>query len=71
MQYDNIMNLEFYVFQNILEHYGKILEERKKAEEEEMKKQGYDPKKFTPDQMRQSAQKNMPKMPTVQMPKMQ
>lgn len=71
MQYDIIMNLDFYVFQNILEHYSKILEDRKKAEEEEMRKQGYDPKKYDPDRMMHNAQKSMPKMPTIQMPKIQ
>ena len=69
MQYDIIMNLDFYVFQNILEHYSKILEERKQAEEDEMKRQGYDPKKYDPDRLMHNTQKNMPKMPTIQMPK--
>ena len=32
------MSLNFYDFQNILESYTRILEERKKAEEEESKK---------------------------------
>ena len=69
MSYDTIMGLQFYVFQNILEHYSNILEERKNAEEEEMKKQGYDESKYTPENMMHQAQKNMPKMPTIQMPK--
>lgn len=69
MSYDTIMNLDFYIFQNILEHYSQILEERKKAEEEEMKKHGYDEKKYNPDNMMHQAQKNMPKMPQIQMPK--
>ena len=68
MQYDTIMSLDFYVFQNILEHYANILEERRKAEEEEMKKHGYDEKKYTPDGMMKQAQKSMPKMPSFQMP---
>ena len=69
MQWNIIMNLAFYDFQNILEHYSQILEERKQAEEEEMKKQGYDPKKYDPDRLMRNNQKNMPKMPTIQMPK--
>ena len=69
MQYDTIMDLDFYIFENILSHYSNILEERKKAEEEEAKKQGYDEKKYNPDNMMHQAQKSMPKMPTVQMPK--
>jgi len=69
MQYDTIMRLDFYVFQNILEHYSNILEERKKAEDEEMKEQGYDEKKYSPDKMMSQAKKNMPKMPNFQMPK--
>ena len=69
MQYDTIMNLDFYIFQNILEHYTNILEERKKAEEEEMKKHGYNEKNYNPDHMMQQAQKSMPKMPEIKMPK--
>ena len=72
MSYDTIMNLQFYVFQNILEHYSNILEDRRKAEEEEMKKHGYDEKNMNPQNMMQQAQKSMPtmpKMPTIQMPK--
>ena len=68
MQYDTIMNLDFYIFENILEHYASILEERRKAEEEEMKKQGYDEKKYNPNAMMQQAQRSVPKAPTIQMP---
>ena len=69
MSYDTIMNLQFYIFENILNHYSAILEERKKAEKEEMKSQGYDEKNYSPDSMMRQAQKNMPKIPTIQMPK--
>ena len=69
MSYDTIMHLQFYIFENILNHYSAILEERKKAEKEEMKSQGYDEKNYSPDSMMRQAQKNMPKMPTIQMPK--
>ena len=70
MQWDTIMNLNFYDFQNILESYTRILEERKKAEEEESKKGGYDEKKYNSDNMMNKVQKSMPKMPTIQMPKL-
>jgi len=70
MSYDTIMNLQFYIFENILKHYSDILEERKKAEDEEARKQGYDEKKYNPDNMMHQAQKNMPKMPNIQMPKL-
>ena len=70
MSYDTIMNLDFYIFENILDHYTKILEDRKKEEEEEMKKHGYDENK-SPEQMMKQAQKNMPtpKLPSISMPK--
>ena len=69
MSYDTIMNLDFYIFENILEHYSNILEERKKAEDEEMKKHGYDEKQMSPRNMMNQAQRNMPKAPTFQIPK--
>ena len=37
MSYDTIMNLEYYIFENLLERYSKILDERKK-EKESLKK---------------------------------
>ena len=70
MQYDTIMNLDFYIFENILEHYMAILEERKKAEEEEEKKHGIDEKKYTPQNMMSQAQKSMPKIPSLTIPKL-
>ena len=69
MSYDTIMNLQFYIFENILNHYSAILEERKKAEKEEMKSQGYDEKNYSPDSMMRQAQRNMPKIPNLQIPK--
>ena len=68
--YDTIMNLQFYIFENLLNHYSAILEERKKAEKEEMKNQGYDEKNYSPDSMMHQAQRNMPKMPNIQIPKL-
>ena len=70
MSYDTIMNLQFYIFENILNHYSAILEERKKAEKEEMKSQGYDEKNYSPDSMMRQAQHSMPKMPNIQIPKL-
>ena len=71
MQYDTIMNLQFYIFENILQHYSDILEERKKAEKEEMKEQGFDEKNYNPTNVMKQAQKSMPKMPTITIPKFQ
>ena len=70
MQWDVIMSLNFYDFQNILESYTRILEERKKAEEEESKKGCYAEKTCDPGNMMYQVQKSMPKMPTLQMPKL-
>ena len=70
MSYDTIMNLQFYIFENILNHYSAILEERKKAEKEEMKSQGYDEKNYSPDSMMRQAQHSMRKMPNIQIPKL-
>lgn len=67
MSYDTIMNLDFYIFENILDHYTKILEERKKQEDEEMKKQE---DKYSPDNMMKSQQRNMPAMPKLPMVKL-
>ena len=70
MSYDTIMGLQFYIFENILQHYADILEERKKSEKEEMKEQGFDDKKYTPESMMRQAQRNMPKMPEIKIPKL-
>lgn len=69
MQWDIIMSMQFYDFQNILNSYANILEERQKEEEDEMKKQGYDQSSMTPDNMMKQAQKSMPKMPNINIPK--
>lgn len=69
MQYDTIMNLDFYIFENILDHYTAILEERKKTEDEEQKKYEANEKKYNPNNLMSQAQKNMPKIPTITMPK--
>lgn len=69
MQWDVIMGLNFYDFQNILDSYTRILEQRKEEEEAEMKKQGYDEKNMNPQNLMSQAQKNMPKPPVIQTPK--
>ncbi len=69
MQWDVIMSLNFYDFQNILDSYTRILEQRKEEEEAEMKKQGYDEKNMNPQNLISQAKKNIPKMPTINTPK--
>lgn len=67
MQYDTIMGMLFYEFQNVLETYSVILEERRKEEEKEYEENGIDYSKYNPDKMMRNAQNYMPKIP--QMPK--
>ena len=70
MQYDTIMGMLFYEFQNILETYSQILEERKEEEEKQAEENGYDPSKYNPDRMMRNAQGYMSKMPSMgSMPK--
>ena len=73
MKYDTIMGMLFYEFQNVLESYSQILEERKEAEEKENVENGLDPSDYTPDKMMRNAQSYMSKSPTMsgmpQMPK--
>ena len=68
MQYDTIMGMLFYEFQNVLETYSVILEERRKEEEKEYEENRIDTSKYTPDSMMRSAQSYMSKSP--QMPSM-
>lgn len=70
MQWDVIMNLYFYDFQNILQSYAKILEDRRKEEEDDMKKQGYDENRYSPDNMMRQTQKSISKMPNISIPKL-
>lgn len=65
MQYDTIMGMLFYEFQNVLETYSKILEERREEEEKESAENGLDTSKYTPDRMMRTAQNYMPKMPNI------
>ena len=73
MQYDTIMGMLFYEFQNVLETYSQILEERREEEEKETAENGLDPDDYTPDKMMRNAQSYMSKSPTMsgmpQMPK--
>ena len=65
MQYDTIMGMLFYEFQNVLETYSSILEERKEEEEKEYAENGMDTSKYSPDKMMKHAQNYMPKMPSM------
>lgn len=69
MDFQTIMGLQNYVFESILQRYSAILDERKKQEEKEAKEQGYDSTKYNPDSMMRQAQKGMPKLPEIKIPK--
>ena len=70
MQYDTIMGMLFYEFQNVLETYSKILEERREEEEKENAENGFDTSNYSPDRMMRTAQNYMSQMPNMsQMPK--
>lgn len=73
MQYDTIMGMLFYEFQNVLETYSQILEERREEEEKEYEENGLDSSKYSPDKMMRNAQNYIPKTPQMsnmpQMPK--
>ena len=78
MQYDTIMGMLFYEFQNILETYSTILEERKAEEEKEAAENGLDPSEYNPDKMMRNAQNyisnshhmpSMPQIPKIDIPK--
>ena len=65
MQYDTIMGMLFYEFQNVLETYSTILEERREEEEKEAAENGLDTSKYSPDKMMRDAQNRMPNMPQM------
>ena len=72
MQYDTIMGMLFYEFQNVLETYSNILEERREEEEKEAAENGIDPSDYSADKMMRNAQSymsNMPNMPKIDIPK--
>ena len=69
MQYDTIMGMLFYEFQNVLETYSHILEERREEEEKEAAENGIEYNNYNPDRMMKTAQSYIPKMPNMpQMP---
>ena len=76
MQYDTIMKMLFYEFQNVLETYSKILEERREEEEKQNEEYGFDASKYSPDNMMRNAQSymqnshSMPQMPKIEIPKL-
>lgn len=68
MQYDTIMGMLFYEFQNVLETYSSILEERRAEEEKEAADNGYDISDYSSNPIMRNAQNYMSKIP--QMPSM-
>ena len=66
MQYDTIMGMLFYEFQNVLETYSQILEERREEEEKENEENGINSSKYSPENMMRGAQNYLPKMPNIQ-----
>jgi hypothetical protein len=80
MQYDTIMGMLFYEFQNVLETYSTILEERREEEEKEYAEQESKYSNYTPENMMRNAQNyipnssmsnipQMPSMPKIDIPK--
>ena len=70
MQYDTIMGMLFYEFQNVLETYSAILEERREEEEKEYAENEMEYSNYTPERMMRNAQNYMPKYPQMSsMPK--
>lgn len=69
MDYNTLLSIWFYDFQNILDSYSNILEERNEEEQKQAKAQGYDPKHTNPKTMMDSAKNLMPKMPQISIPK--
>lgn len=64
MDYQTIMNLWMYDFQNILENYSKIVEERKK--EEEKQNVEYEKKyNISPDRYMKQHTPQIPKVPNL------
>ena len=70
MQYDTIMGMLFYEFQNVLDTYSSILEERREEEEKEAVDNGYDISDYSSNPIMRNAQNYMSKMPQIpSMPK--
>ena len=76
MQYDTIMGMLFYEFQNVLETYSRILDERREAEEKENAENEMDYSKYIPNNIMRDAQNymskypQMPQMPKIDIPKL-
>lgn len=70
MDYNTVMSIWFYDFQNILETYSKIIEERNSEEQKRASDQGYDMNKMNPNSMMNSAKGMIPKMPNISFPKL-
>ena len=68
MQYDTIMGMLFYEFQNVLDTYSSILEERREEEEKEAADNEYDISDYSSNPIMRNAQNYMSKIP--QMPSM-
>jgi hypothetical protein len=70
MQYDTIMGMLFYEFQNVLDTYSSILEERREEEEKEAVDNGYDISDYSSNPIMRNAQNYMSKIPQIpSMPK--
>lgn len=65
MQYDTIMGMLFYEFQNVLETYSTILEERRENEEKEYAENGFDTYDYNPDKIMRNAQNYLPQIPNM------
>ena len=65
MQYNTIMGMLFYEFQNVLETYSTILEERRENEEKEYAENGFDANDYNPDKIMRNAQNYMPQIPNM------
>ncbi len=70
MQYDTIMGMLFYEFQNVLETYSVILEERRKEEEKEYSENEINYSNYNTERIMRNAQNYIPKYPQMtNMPK--
>ena len=70
MDWNTIMSMWFYDFQNTLETFSNILKDRKEQEEKEAKEQGYDKSKMNPNSLMKQAGNYMAKKSSSSIPKM-
>ena len=61
MDWNTIMSMWFYDFQNTLETFSNILKDRKEQEEKDAKEKGYDKSKMNPNSLMKQAGNYMPK----------